>query len=68
MKNVNHCVLRYITLISVSKQGILLLFETTYEYFDPPTHQKHIYIYIYIYIFHYTIIINFILFLHITFF
>ena len=46
-KNIGHCMLRCITLINVSRNayaGILLLFVTAYEYFDPPTHQK-IYIY-----------------------
>ena len=29
-----------ITLINVSGQGILLLFEAAYKYIYPPTHQK----------------------------
>ena len=66
MKNENHCKysLDVITLISVSRQGMLLLFEIAYKYFDQPTHQKiHLYVYIYI-----SIILHFILFLHFTFF
>ena len=50
MKNVNHCILRCITSINVSRQGILLLSETAYEYFDLRATKKCIYIYV-IYIF-----------------
>ena len=32
--------LRFKTSISVSRQGMLLLFEAAYEYFDPTTNQK----------------------------
>ena len=64
MKNVKHCILRCIISISVSRQGILLLFEIAYKFFDPSIYQKA-YSYIYIYNF---ITSNFMIFLHVTFF
>ena len=36
--------------LNVSREGIVLLFETAYEYFDPLTqHKIHLYIHIFIY-------------------
>ena len=53
--------LRCITLISVSGRGMFLLSDTSYKYFDPPTHQRIIHLCIYIYN---SIILNVIVFFH----